>query len=246
MITGSQTVARTLFLLSCQAKSGTLHVEMSGAVGRLVVDGGWVHALANLGPRRDRGEEMLVLWLRALNDDSTARFEETPPRDTWGRVPPFHPARILREHFEALAGLPGRPTRPSTKLRLQVKPHSSCLDPDEVGTVRLLDGTRGTVELLATGVTKPVRLARLIAFLDEAGILEGEGGGMLGDNVSVADAFDALGLPPGSGAEEVRRAYHRLARTLHPDMHPRATSDEKKALEDRLHRVSAAYRRIVG
>lgn len=54
-----------------------------------------------------------------------------------------------------------------------------------------------------------------------------------------------LGLPPGSDAAEVRRAYRRLARTVHPDLHPGATDEERRALEARFHEITEAYRALV-
>jgi DnaJ-domain-containing protein 1 len=54
-----------------------------------------------------------------------------------------------------------------------------------------------------------------------------------------------LGLPPGSDAAAVKRAYRRLARTVHPDLHPGASDEERRALEARFVELTAAYRSIV-
>jgi DnaJ-domain-containing protein 1 len=54
-----------------------------------------------------------------------------------------------------------------------------------------------------------------------------------------------LGLPPGSDASEVKRAYRRLARTVHPDLHPGATDEERRALEARFVALTEAYRALV-
>ncbi|MGD0528332.1 MAG: J domain-containing protein, partial [Polyangiaceae bacterium] len=60
-----------------------------------------------------------------------------------------------------------------------------------------------------------------------------------------AGAWRTLGLPPGSDPAEVRRAYRRLARTVHPDLHPDATDAERRALEARFHELTEAYRTLV-
>lgn len=57
--------------------------------------------------------------------------------------------------------------------------------------------------------------------------------------------WHVLGLPPGAAAEDVKRAYRRLARTVHPDLHPDATADERRALERRFAEITDAYRALV-
>jgi DnaJ-class molecular chaperone len=53
------------------------------------------------------------------------------------------------------------------------------------------------------------------------------------------DPHAVLGLPSGASREEVKRAYRRLAKELHPDRHP---GDARRAEEFR--RVAAAYRQL--
>jgi hypothetical protein len=58
-------------------------------------------------------------------------------------------------------------------------------------------------------------------------------------------AWQVLGLMPGADAASVKRAYRRLARMLHPDLHPEATSDERRALAARFSTITEAYRTLV-
>lgn len=60
-----------------------------------------------------------------------------------------------------------------------------------------------------------------------------------------AGAYRALGLPFGADADEIKRAYRRLVRSYHPDLHPDATHEEKRALEKSFAEVTAAYRALV-
>jgi hypothetical protein len=58
-------------------------------------------------------------------------------------------------------------------------------------------------------------------------------------------AWALLGLAPGADVASVKRAYRHLARTLHPDLHPDATADERRVLATRFSEVTAAYRTLV-
>jgi DnaJ-class molecular chaperone len=52
----------------------------------------------------------------------------------------------------------------------------------------------------------------------------------------VKDPYQVLGVAPTSSDEEIKKAYRKLARSLHPDLNP----GDKKA-EDRFKEISAAY-----
>jgi hypothetical protein len=60
-----------------------------------------------------------------------------------------------------------------------------------------------------------------------------------------ATAWRVLGLPPGAEVGEIKRAYRRLAKSLHPDLHPDATPEERHDLQSRFAQVTDAYRVLV-
>jgi hypothetical protein len=62
---------------------------------------------------------------------------------------------------------------------------------------------------------------------------------------SAESAWQVLGLMPGADAASVKRAYRRLARLLHPDLHPHATLEERRALSERFSTITEAYRALV-
>lgn len=56
-----------------------------------------------------------------------------------------------------------------------------------------------------------------------------------------SNAYALLGLRPGAERTEIQQAFRRLARTLHPDRHPHASSEERAQLLSRFAELSAAY-----
>lgn len=64
-------------------------------------------------------------------------------------------------------------------------------------------------------------------------------------DVARLTAYRALGLSDGALADDVKRAYRRLVREYHPDLHPDATNEERRTLSARFAEVTAAYRSLV-
>ncbi len=60
--------------------------------------------------------------------------------------------------------------------------------------------------------------------------------------VAHSTAWQALGLSPGADMPEIKRAYRRLARVVHPDLHPDATDGERRVLAARFNSLTEAYR----
>jgi DnaJ-domain-containing protein 1 len=58
-------------------------------------------------------------------------------------------------------------------------------------------------------------------------------------------AWRVLGLDPGCDVQEIKRAYRRLARSLHPDLNPDITGVARRDLEVQFARVTDAYRALV-
>jgi len=60
-----------------------------------------------------------------------------------------------------------------------------------------------------------------------------------------ASAYTLLGVERDADAAEIRRAFRRLARELHPDKHPHASDPERRALALKFAQVAAAYQALV-
>jgi hypothetical protein len=235
-----------LWELSHRQRSGVTLAEvrnLRASPVRIELFRGWVHAIDwfplkwTLGPAPSQGEEQLRAILK--RDDVDWRFDEKLPLQKRGAVPPFHPAAVIRNVIAADGDSFRARVASGARLQLTATPHASCLGADERPLVALLASPRTLAELEQTRVTPPQRVARLCAFLEAVGALSVE------SELPLAAAYALLELADGAGAEEIKRAYRRLARALHPDVHPNASADELRELERRFAAVSAAYRRLV-
>jgi DnaJ-domain-containing protein 1 len=235
-----------LWELSHRQRSGVTLAEVRGLRAqpvRIELFRGWVHAIDwfplkwTLGPPPSQGEEQLRVILK--RDDVDWRFDEKLPILKRGAVAPFHPAAVVRNVIDADADAFRARAADGARLQLVSQPHPSCIGLDERPIVAMLATARTLEELDRAGVTPPARVARLCAFLEAVGALSVE------SELSLASAYALLEIAESADAEEVKRAYRRLARALHPDVHPNASPEELRELERRFAAVSAAYRRLV-
>lgn len=229
-------LARLLFGVASRAATGAVVVADSAGTARIDLQRGFVYALWESGAEpHPRGEEVLRRLLARRRGE--ARFEATEGLGLRGRVAPFHPAAVVRNHVEATLDAAAGPTlrrrAAEEALRLVAPPHASCLGFDERVVVSLLSSPRRLAEL--ERVAPWPRLERLLVFLEAVGVLR------IG-----ASPYERLGLDEDAPLPEVRRAYKRLARELHPDLHPELDAAGRELLAARFTDVSAAYRVIVG
>jgi DnaJ-domain-containing protein 1 len=241
-----QSPGNLLWELSHRQRSGVTLAEVRGLRAqpvRIELFRGWVHAIDwfplkwTLGPPPSQGEEQLRVILK--RDDVDWRFDDKLPILKRGAVPPFHPAAVVRNVIAADGEAFRARTASGARLQLVSQPHTSCIGLDERPLVAMLATARTLEELERMNVTPPARVARLCAFLEAVGALSVE------SELSLAAAYALLEVGQGADADEVKRAYRRLARALHPDVHPNASPEELRELEHRFAEVSAAYRRLV-
>ncbi len=234
-----------LWELSHRQSTGVTFAEVRGLRApavRVELYRGWVHAIDwfavkwTLGPAPSRGEEQLLALLK--RDDVTWTLNDKLPLEKRGRVAPFHPAPVIRnavavdaDAFRARAG--------AGRVQLARPPHPSCIGLDEKALLAFIAQPRTLDEIERAQLCLPARALRLLAFLEVVGALTVEG------ELSESAALALRELGAGASPDEIKRAYRRLARALHPDVHPSASADELRELERRFAEISAAYRRLV-
>ncbi|HEY7955014.1 MAG TPA: J domain-containing protein [Polyangia bacterium] len=245
------TAARRLYELAQARATGTIRIarkDGTTAPLHLELDAGWVHAVelspaySLVGQAPARGEDRLRLLLNLLDGpagyDGWEWLAAAPPRK---RAPctPFHPAATVRNHLEGLgldtAALAERIG--TGQVHLSAPPHPSCLGQDERPLAAYLQRPHTLVELDGARLLSRERILRLLAFADAVGAL------MV--HHTDRSPYRVLELGEGAPLDEIKRAFRRLARELHPDLHPGASPEERRALEERFAELSAAYRRLV-
>jgi hypothetical protein len=244
-------VARLLYELGQAARSGVCLVLLpDGRLGeaRVEVYRGWVHAVDAHPARRylggkvpPRGEDALAALLRLEREhELKPRFDAELPLEKKGACTPFHPAALVRNALDALK-LDVAAFRAKIgvgTVSIPQPPHASCLGSDERPLVAYLKKARTLDEIEKADLCVPSRAMRLLVFLDAVGALEIEA-------VVAGSPYSLLGLAEGASADEVKRAFHRLARELHPDRHPDASEDDRRRLAERFAAIHAAYRQIL-
>jgi curved DNA-binding protein CbpA len=62
---------------------------------------------------------------------------------------------------------------------------------------------------------------------------------------NATDYYDVLGIGRGAGAEEVKRAYHTLARRFHPDRFHQSDAELRSRVDSAFARIARAYDTLV-
>jgi hypothetical protein len=236
---------KLLWGLSHDLASGTVLVQLRGqrvSAVRIELYRGWVHAIDLfpieflVGKAPSRGEETLRLLLKRNDADWTFDAKALPLKR--GACAPFHPAAVIRNVTAAPPEAFAARTRPTTRVQLVHTPHPSCIGLDERALVAYLARPRTLAEIEAARLSGAPRTLALLAFLEAVGALSVDA------DLTRLEALALLELGDGASADDVKRAYRRLARSLHPDAHPSAAAAELRELERRFADVVAAYRRL--
>jgi DnaJ-domain-containing protein 1 len=163
-------------------------------------------------------------------------------------------AEWVRGHLEAQldASLAEALVRELTGARLSLRGELMPLPVDDADRrmVSALAAPRRLDEIWALARAPRFRLLAFVHFLRGIGALAVDG--VAAEPPRQARAHDprqaalrVLGVDAAADPDTIKRAYRRLARTLHPDLQPDADAARRRTLERRFAEVTAAYEALV-
>jgi len=133
-------------------------------------------------------------------------------------------------------------------LRADLAPDDSLCDDTDRRIIEAMRQPRRLDQIWPLARTPRFRLLTFIHFLRRIGAVELEGVAAPGLRATTAQeqARRLLGVDGRADKETVKRAYRRLARALHPDLHPSASVERRRLLALKFSEISHAYRQLVG
>jgi DnaJ-domain-containing protein 1 len=241
--------ARLVYRLGRQRATGILEVMPSfGRTELLVLRRGDLISANDESP----GQTTRRLERIASFNAATANFDggvsAHPPGTKAFRLSQWARQHIERQIDSGLAKrLVGELAGARLIVRRELVPESrDCDDTDQ----RILDAMskpRRLDQIWPLARTPRFRLLTFIHFLRCIGALREVG---VAANTSVEPehlaAHRVLGVDAAADGHDVKRAYRRLARALHPDLHPNVSDVRRRALERKLADVNSAYRSLLG
>ncbi len=237
----STTLGDLLGALHRAVATGTLELaEDRGRAHRVYLSQGLVAAvdLEEATPslaeilRRDHAADDDVLRRSLLRAIASRRLHGEVLVDDF-RISPSVVGKALREQVLARLAVLERLTDARVSFRVAVRVPRGVLAGDAAGSPleprEFLHGRRRA-------------RAREARERRDSGVRETAGAA---PEVDDASPWRLLGVSPGTDAAEIKRAYRRLARTVHPDLHPEATEEERRSLQVRFSELTEAYRTLV-
>jgi hypothetical protein len=237
----STTLGDLLGALHRGRATGTLElVEDRGRTHRVHLADGLVVAVELDGAGASLAE--VLRKERAVDDDTLRRslLRAMASRRLHGEVlvrefalSPNVIGRALRRQVQARLGALDQIADARVVFRVTVRPPRESLTDAPLGPTEFLSGRRRARDRASPATPDcPVGIAS-------------DAGARPAWPALDPSAWRVLGLSPGAPEDDIKRAFRRLVRSYHPDMHPGATAQERRALEERFAEVTAAYRKLV-
>ena len=214
-----------------QAKGALEIVERTGRVHRVFLDAGRVTAVELDRESPTLGD--LLRRERVLDDDTMRRslLRALAQRRLHGEV--------LVSDFHLSEDLVGRVVRTQMSLRL------AALERIGDSELRFRVAVRMPREAVTPALSPETFLHGRKRKRDEIDRTPRAWPVVPTECSSRRDARRVLGVPLYATTDDVKRAYRALVRQTHPDLHPRATLDERRELGRKLAAVTSAYQALV-
>lgn len=244
---GRQALVKLMYRLGRQAASGILTIAGAGPREEILVlrRGGVMCGEGELA-RRTLSARLARL---AVLDDITATFSGGVAAYPPGAHHQLYLAGWARAHLEQQldGSLADALVRELAGIRLSVRADLAPEPQDEADKRMLLAMAqpRRLDQIWPLARTPRFRLLAFLHFLRAVDALVVEGVATRTVDPRRAAAARVLGVGNAADLEEVKRAYRRLARALHPDLQPDADSERRRALERRFAEVTAAYETLL-
>jgi hypothetical protein len=235
---GMMDIARLLYARAAASSTGVVYIYSRSGTRRIELRQGWVYAL-DAGPSAPARPEAQLRYLMRLR--APVEFHPDVTLHAWRVITPFHPGPSIRNHVEAQHFQFDAVRRRigNQRIAINLAPHPSCIGWDEKPLIAFMGQPHTLSEIEGSGICPQARVRKLLVFLEAIGAFS-----FYAAVSPFADAYATLGLQPGATPDQIKSAYRRLARELHPDVHPNATPVERNALSARFAAVHAAYRKL--
>jgi len=245
---------RLAYRLGSNRASGVLTVHRDNGDGRVVVlrRGSVLVGRPEPGGPNPRVDECRLLSRLAGLDRVEIRFDggaaAYPPGQSLQQV---SLVRWARRHLERQvdSAYAVRLARELAGARLRVRSElvaDDCVADDaDRRILAALDEPRRIDQVWRVARTPRFRLLAFLHFLRTVGALDELGVAAPAPRPEVsADARAMLGVSHDADRATVKRAFRRIARALHPDLHAGAEPGRKRALELKFAQIHAAYREL--
>ncbi len=162
-----------------------------------------------------------------------------------------------RTHLEAQldSTLAERLVRELAGIRLSVRdelaPEPTACDEADRRILAAMAHPRRLDQIWPLARTPRFRMLAFLWFLRaiDALVVEGVVAERSAPNIAIdpqrSAAARTLGLAEDADLDTIKRAYRRLARSLHPDLQPDAVAERRRVLEQRFAEVTAAYEALI-
>lgn len=243
-------LVRLVYRLGRASATGVLTLETQPGREVLILRRGYlmtaeIDALGRLAAQR-LARLAAAESIAAHFDGGTAAY---PP----GAIQRQFPVAVwARRHLESQVDAPrahqliARLAGVRLSIRPELAPDPASCDASDLRILAAMRQPRRLDQIWSLARTPRFRLLSFVHFLDATGALVCDGVAAPAPMRAPrdSDAHRTLGLSGEVDRDSVKRAYRRLARALHPDLHPGATDERRRSLERKLADVTDAYRSL--